>query len=61
MDATTILAILAALISITLFAALIRQTMRADRAERRLELAYAVARVMKRDDFADYLAGGEPS
>nr|WP_165388535.1 hypothetical protein [Sphingomonas populi] len=55
------MAIIAILISITLFSALIRQTMRADRAERRLELAYAVARVMKRDDFADYLAGGEPS
>lgn len=42
MDTTTIIATLAILIAITLFAALVRQTMRAERLEAALERIEAV-------------------
>jgi hypothetical protein len=53
MSAITIVAILGLASTFTMFAALVRQTIRAERAERRLEIVYAVARASGRDDIAD--------
>jgi hypothetical protein len=49
----TLIAILGITSTFTMFAALVRQTIRAERAERRLELIYAMARASGRHDIAD--------
>lgn len=58
MEPITIVALLGGASTFTMFAALVRQTMRAERAERRLELAYGLARAMKGERFADALRDG---
>jgi hypothetical protein len=53
MENITLVALLGIASTFTMFAALVRQTIRAERAERRLETAYAVALTFKGQRTAD--------
>lgn len=57
MEPITITALLGIAATFTMFAALVRQTMRAERAERRLEIAYAVALTAKGKQAAEAILG----